>query len=339
VRTLIVGGLLFLILFVIALYLPVPYVVLSPGPTYNTLSTNDQGNQIIVIEGRKANQVRGNLNMTTVDVSTAPTSAFEAFLGWLRHDEVVVPRSAVYPPGKSTQQVDTQNANDFTQSQDNATIAALCELKYPQAFGIFEVVPGGPSQGLLQVGDQLKGVGTSATSSIAQLRSVLATKQAGSTVVVHVLRGSRAVDVPVKLGKSPTGAKGGYLGIGADTTCLAPFSVRIDLPRVGGPSAGLMFALGIIDKVGKVDLTGGRFIAGTGQITPTGDVQPIGGIALKMIAARDKGATVFLAPKADCGEVRGNIPSGLRVIAVSTLHEAVTDLLALQKGATNLPSC
>jgi PDZ domain-containing protein len=161
----------------------------------------------------------------------------------------------------------------------------------------------------------------------------------GAVAVVHVVRAGKAVDVPIRLGKSPTGAKGGYLGILPATTCLAPFTVRIDLPNIGGPSAGLMFALAIIDKVGKIDLTGGRFIAGTGQITPTGEVQPIGGIALKMIAARDKGATIFLAPKDDCGDVRGNIPSGLRVIAVSTLHQAVTDLIGLQNGTVNPPGC
>jgi PDZ domain-containing protein len=100
-----------------------------------------------------------------------------------------------------------------------------------------------------------------------------------------------------------------------------------------------MFALAIIDKVGKIDLTGGKFIAGTGEITADGDVEAIGGIALKMIAARDKGATIFLAPKADCGDVRGNIPSGLRVIAVSTLHQAVTDLVGLQNGSVDPPGC
>jgi PDZ domain-containing protein len=330
---------LFVVLFVIALFLPVPYVVLSPGPTYNTLGTNLAGNDIVVIEGRKPNAVRGHLNMTTVDVSTAPISAFEALLGWLRHDEVVVPRSVVYPPSKTTKQVNQQNSAQFSESQDNATAAALCELKYPHAFGIFRVVSGGPSQGLLQVGDQLKSIGTTPVSSIADVRAVLAGKRPGDIAVVHVVRSGKRVDVPIKLGRSPTGAKGGYLGISADTTCLAPFTVRIDLPNIGGPSAGLMFALAIIDKVGKVDLTGGRFIAGTGEITPSGQVGPIGGIALKMIRARDAGATVFLAPKGDCDEVRGNIPSGLRVIAVSTLHQAVTDLLGMQKGSTDPPGC
>ena len=108
--------------------------------------------------------------------------------------------------------------------------------------------------------------------------------------------------------------------------------------QIGGPSAGLMFALGIIDKVGPEDLTDGRFIAGTGTIDPAGKVGAIGGIALKMIAARDKGASVFLAPADNCGDVTGNVPDGLQVVKVSTLHEAVGDLEKLEKGQS-VPGC
>jgi PDZ domain-containing protein len=108
--------------------------------------------------------------------------------------------------------------------------------------------------------------------------------------------------------------------------------------EIGGPSAGMMFALGIIDKVGPRDLTGGRFIAGTGTIDADGKVGPIGGIPLKMIAAREKGATIFLAPAGNCAEVRDTTPKGLTVVKVSTLHQAVTDLLALQQGKP-VPHC
>ena len=339
VRTLIIGGVLFLVLFVVALSMPVPYVVLSPGPTYNTLGTDDNGDQIITLIGRPAHKTRGNLNMTTVNVSTEPITAFEALSGWLLHDEVVVPRAAIYPPGQTTQQIDQRNANDFTMSQDNATAAALCELGYPKAFGIFQVVSGSPADGLLKAGDHLLTVAGRPVGSLDGLRAELATHQPGTTVVVRVTRSGKQVDVPVKLGTSPTGAKGGYLGINAADTCLAPFTVHIRLANIGGPSAGLMFALGIIDEAGSTDLTGGRFIAGTGEIDPAGHVGPIGGIALKMIAARDKGATVFLAPAGNCADVRGNVPSGLRVVAVSTLHQAVTDLTGLAKGTLNPAGC
>ena len=135
-RTLLVGGVLFLVLFVLALTMPVPYVILSPGPTYNTLGTDESGNSIIVINGTKPKNTTGHLNLTTVNVSTQPLTAFAALDGWLLHDEVVVPKSSIYPPGKSQQQVDQQNIQDFAQSQDSATSAAFCELGYPPGFGV-----------------------------------------------------------------------------------------------------------------------------------------------------------------------------------------------------------
>jgi PDZ domain-containing protein len=101
-----------------------------------------------------------------------------------------------------------------------------------------------------------------------------------------------------------------------------------------------MFALGIIDKSGADnDLTGGKFIAGTGTIDPDGTVGRIGGIQLKMLGARREGATLFLAPDGNCSDVRGNIPSGLTVIKVSTLHDAITSLEAVRAGRTDVPHC
>ena len=340
-RTLIIGGVLFVVLFIVALTMPVPYVILSPGPTFNTLGVDDNGDKIIMIVGKKPNVTTGNLNMTTVNVSTHSVSAFEAFVGWLEHDEVVVPRSAVYPPNKSTKQVDQQNSADFAQSQDSAIVAALCELKYPKHYGIFNVVDGGPSAGLLRAGDQLIAVAGKPVASVDQLRAVLATHDPGTSVIVHIKRSGKLLDVPVKLGKPTTsGVKGGFLGVSTADSCLAPFSIDLGLGNeIGGPSAGLMFALGIIDEVGTVDLTGGKFIAGTGTIDPTGKVGPIGGIALKMIAARRKGATIFLAPNGNCADVRGNVPSGLRVISVASLHEAVTDLEGIANGTLNPAGC
>lgn len=344
VRTLIVTGLLFVVLFALIFTLPVPYVVLSPGPTYNTIGKDDRGQTIIMIGGTKANATSGNLNMTTVGVSTDSITAYQALKGWLYGDEVVVPRSSVYPPGESPQQTDQQNTRDFVQSQDNATAAAFCELGFPKGFGIIQVSSDGPSAGALKPGDAFVSVAGTPVGSRSTLDKILQTKAAGTKVAVVVKRGSKTIRTTVTLGAPPKqqGApqrKGGYLGVVPDNTCLAPFTVRLGLAsQIGGPSAGLMFALGIIDKVGRVDLTKGRFIAGTGTIEPDGKVGPIGGIALKMIAARRKGATVFLAPAANCPDVRKATPNGLRVVKVATLHDASQDLVKIENGK-DVPGC
>lgn len=331
VRTLLVGGVLFLVLFVLALTMPVPYVILSPGPTYNTLGTDDSGNTIIVINGTKARATSGHLNLTTVNVSTQPLTAFAALDGWLLHDEVVVPKSSIYPPGQSQKQVDEQNTEDFAQSQDSATSAAFCELGYPQGFGVITVDPKGPAHGVLRPGDQLLTLNGKPIDSTEKITAVLQSQTPGSSATVSVKRVGKPMVLEVKLTDPPDGGKGARLGITVSKTCLAPFEVDLGLGnQIGGPSAGLMFALGIMDKVGTRDLTKGMFIAGTGTIDATGTVGPIGGIQLKMIAARHKGATVFLAPQGNCGDVRGATPKGLEVVKVDTLHSAVQDLLALQ---------
>jgi PDZ domain-containing protein len=337
VRTLIVAAALFLVLFILALTMPVPYVILSPGPTFNTLGTAN-GEQVIVIDGRTPNKTTGHLNMTTVSISGESITAFQALAAWFEHDQVVVPRTAVYPPGESEQQTNKKNQRDFQVSQDSATAAALCELGYPKGFGVIDVLPDGPSHGILEPGDRFISVDGQPVTSRAALDAVLGGLKPGDKADVVVNRNGKSARFSVTLGAAQGDEGKAFLGIVPDDTCLAPFTVKINLSDIGGPSAGLMFALGIIDKVGPDDLTDGRFIAGTGEIDARGQVGAIGGIQLKMIAARDRGATVFLAPAANCGDVRKATPSGLEVIKVSTLHEAVQDLLKIRKNEP-VPGC
>jgi PDZ domain-containing protein len=265
-------------------------------------------------------------------------SVFQALSAWLKGDQVVLPKTAITPPGVSQKQQEQQDAQDFATSQDSATVAALCELGYPKGFGVVSVLADGPAHGILQTGDQLVSVDGRPADSTAKLTAIVQSLTPGTTVPVVVKRHGQTQQLSVKLGPAPSGAKGARLGVTVSSTCLAPFTVKINLENVGGPSAGLMFALGIIDKAGARDLTAGRFIAGTGEITADGKVEPIGGIQLKMIAAKRKGATVFLAPAGNCGDVRRDTPSGLQVVKVQTLHEAVQDLLKLQQGQP-VPGC
>jgi Lon-like protease len=339
VRTLVVAGVLFVVLFVLALVLPVPYVILSPGPTYNTLATDTAGNQIITVDGTRTARTTGNLNLTTVEVTTTSVSAFQALSGWLKGDEETVPRSAVYPPGQSTAQTNAQNTAAFTDSQDSAITAAACELGYPKKFGVEGVIVPGPSSGHLQPADVIDTVDGTSVTTARQLVNRLGSIPAGTDVALDISRGGQAKTVHVTLGKPLGHRSGGSLGITAGQVCAAPYTVDLGLGnQIGGPSAGLMFALGIMDKVGPRNLTGGRFIAGTGTIDASGQVGPIGGIQLKMIAARAAGATVFLAPAGNCSDVVGATPAGLQVVKVTSLHGAVQDLLALQKGQ-QVPGC
>ncbi len=346
VRTLVVCGILFVALLILTMTLPVPYVVLSPGPTCNTLSTcPGETEQIIQILGHTTRKTSGNLNLTTVSYSVNRLTVFDALRAWVASDEAVVPRSAIFPPGQTTQQVNTENSNEFSASQDSAVVAAACELGYKKAFGVLSVVSKGASVGVLHPGDVLEKVDGKPANTYPRLKAILTAEQPGKSVPVVIVRNTSPTagttkTVTIKLGAPSKGARGASMGITVPPTpeCLAPYEVNLGLnDQIGGPSAGMMFALGIIDKVSE-DLTKGRFIAGTGTIAPDGSVGPIGGIQLKMIAARRAGATVFLAPAGNCTDVAGAIPSGLQVVKVSTLHGAVEALRATAKGQP-VPSC
>ena len=335
VRTLVIGGVLFVVLAIVAFTLPVPYVILGPGPTINTLGSYGS-QQVLTITGKTANKTTGHLNLTTVSISTGRVSVFQALEGWLAGDQVVVPRETIYPPGQSEQQVAQQDSEDFSNSQDNAEGAAFCALKYPSYFGVLGVATDMKPAGALKIGDRLVSVDGRAADTSARLQSVLSTLKPGATASVVVLRNKVSTTVAITLLAPAAGRTGARLGIIVADTCYAPtFTVKIGLNNeIGGPSAGMMFALGIIQEIGSTDLTGGRFIAGTGTIDLDGAVGPIGGIQLKMIAARRAGATLFLAPAGNCADVRGNIPKGLTVAKVSTLSGALTALEQTKAGKT-----
>jgi len=159
----------------------------------------------------------------------------------------------------------------------------------------------------------------------------------GSTLTLTVIRDGQSRQVEV--GTRQSGGRP-VMGVQIQEQYKFPFEVKISVGDIGGPSAGMMFSLGIIDKLTKLDLTAGRFIAGTGEITARGQVQPIGGIQQKMVGARNAGATIFLTPASNCADTKGAVPKGLRLVKVSTLNQAVTYLEALKSGhPDSVPSC
>jgi PDZ domain-containing protein len=174
--------------------------------------------------------------------------------------------------------------------------------------------------------------------TISALREALKSNGAGNEATIGVIRNGteRTVSVtPVAAGDAVV------VGVNVKMEYQFPFEVRIQLDKVGGPSAGMMFALGIIDKLTPGAIQGGEDVAGTGTIDPSGAVGPIGGIRQKLFGAKDAGAEWFLAPVANCDEVDGNIPDGLAVIAVETLDESLDALEAIRTGdgIEDLRSC
>jgi PDZ domain-containing protein len=337
--TLAIAGLATVVAIAVAVLVPVPYVILGPGPTLNTLGAYS-GQPVVKITGHQTYPTTGNLNMVTVSYQGGPgtnMNVFQALRAWLDPSEAVVPETELFPTGQSAQQTQAQDTEQMTGSQQMATAAALTALHIPYQtlVSVVSTVPGYPASKVLKAGDVIEAVDGQAVDGQTSMSSVITSHPAGTVFTLTVQRGGKTLTLPVA-----SKASGGtpIVGVTVQQQYKFPFQVSISVGNIGGPSAGMMFALGIIDKLTPLNLTGGKFIAGTGEITASGQVQPIGGIQQKMVGARSAGATIFLTPAANCSDTVGAVPAGLRLVKVSTLSQAMSDLEAIKAGKS-VPSC
>lgn len=318
-------------LVVMAAFVPVPFLISSPGPTFNAIGEFN-GKPLIEISGTRTYPTAGNLDLTTVSERGAVHEgvfAGDVIIALALASRVVVPRDTRIPPGVSGSQVAQVNKEMFATSQSDAIGAALRELDIPASESVVveSVTADAPAAGIVKAGDIILSVAGRAVADPSDVARFVQAAGAGVPVDVVVRRslsGSDAAEtmqLQVTTAANPDTGKA-YLGVTVAPFFRAPFDIDFTLESVGGPSAGLMFSLGIVDKLSKGLLNGGKHVAGTGTITPAGAVGQIGGIAQKMVGARSAGAELFLAPASNCPDVVGHIPAGLRVIAVETLHEA-----------------
>ncbi|MGD0553405.1 MAG: PDZ domain-containing protein [Streptosporangiaceae bacterium] len=337
--TLIIAGIATLIAIVVSVLVPVPYVILQPGPTLNTLG-EVSGKPLITITGRKTYSTTGNLNMVTVGYQGGPgdnINIWTALRAWIDPSEAVVPEQELFPSGQSEQETQQQDTQEMTGSQQTATAAALHQLGigYQTQVSVAAVESGYPAEGVLKAGDVIEAVDGTTVTNETVLTNLITSHPAGTKLRLTVLRNGATEQLDVTT-KESSGRP--VVGVEVTENYKFPFNVSISVGDIGGPSAGMMFALGIIDKLTADNLTGGKFIAGTGEITDTGQVEAIGGIQQKMVGARDAGATVFLAPASNCTDVDGHVPGGLRIVKVSTLSQAMTYLQDI-KADKPVPSC
>jgi PDZ domain-containing protein len=336
ILTLIVALVPIVVFGVLLAVVTVPFVSLGPGPTFNTLGDVD-GKQVVAISGTSTQPTTGHLNMTTVSERDDLTLG-EALTLWLSGQEQLVPRDLVYPPGKSREDVDKANNADFKQSEDSAAYAALGFLKYPPAVTVATVTDPGPSAGKLKSGDAIDAVNGIPVANIEQFTGFLKNTKPGQVVTIDYRRKNEPAGVAqITLGTNKD-RDYGFMGVAVLDAPWAPFVIDFNLANVGGPSAGLMFSLAVVDKLTTGELAGSTFVAGTGTISIDGKVGQIGGITHKMAAAQKAGATVFLVPAKNCYEAASDNPSNLRLVKVETLSDAVDALHAVTSGGQP-PTC
>lgn len=359
----VIFAVLFLIGGFLVLVLPVPYVVERPGPTVDvggslaetpviTVSgTNpDTGQSVHVDPLHREGDAAGELRMVTVSESGGPGNRLNLvdFLFAYFDEKVdIIAYDEVYAPETTSEEVSEAALAQMRSSQNAAAVVALESLGWtvPASLTIEGAVPGSGAEGKVKEGDKLvsvidpSGVEHRVTRAAVPF-DLMSTLPEGSEVVLLVERDGKTVKVPVVSSPAPAGEKGSKMGIYLSAEVDMPVEVSVSAENIGGPSAGLIFTLGIIDRMTPGDMTGGKSIAGTGTISFNGKVGGIGGIRQKMWGALRDGSDWFLAPSENCDEVFGNVPQGLRVVKVSDVEQARSAVEKIAQGAGDaLPTC
>lgn len=337
------AGLLSSLLIAVLTVLPSPYAIEEPGPTYDTLAVKD-GTPLVEIDGAPTYASTGELRLTTVSLSTGDKQVFtigrvlEAFIS---PDSTVAPVERVYKSPQAQKEEAQQSADDWISSQESATVSALeaSGVVVPATMRVADILDTSHAKTLLNVGDVITAADGKALVSYSDLTRALQAHKPGDTLSLTVERDGESIDVKFALIASKDDGRA-LMGISIDPTFDLPIHVKVDIDRVGGPSAGMMFALAIMDKLSPQDELHGAKVAGTGEIYVDGKVYPIGGIQYKLNGARAAGADYFLAPAANCPDVIGHIPAGLSVYAVNNLADAYAAIVAIGQGKTEgLPTC
>lgn len=292
-----------LLVFLAAIFIPLPYVILEPGPTYNLLSSTQaeglsntpEANKIIVdVHGKNTRVEHSHLNMMTVGVADH-ISLLDGIFAWLSDKEDMMPREYYYPPNLDSKRVNAANKNLFNLSIQNAELAVANYLHYP----IYIQVLAAEKNSGLKVGDMISKInGLTVANFLANQFTTTTKKDNYLTIRTNSVRG--VIEKNIKLNYHLTSTN--LLPVKYQFKIPFPQAVTINLEGVGGPSAGLMLALAILEKVLPETFTKNRFIAGTGTIAPDGKVGPIGGIKYKIMAASRQGAEIFLVPSKNYAE-------------------------------------
>ncbi|MEY3378468.1 MAG: hypothetical protein RLZZ125_45 [Actinomycetota bacterium] len=324
--------LFFFLLAIATLAAPIPYVFFKPGVPDNVTG------RLIEINDAKSYKPNGKLYITSILVTNpgSPVFGAETLYNWAIGPHVVLPRDVVYPPAVEGAVIQRDSRAEMSGSKVTATAAALSYLGYQfeEIYFISRVRDYSDAKRKLEPGDRILIVDGDTIKEIEEIRSAYSDRKIGDVIEIKVDREingeTREFVEKVRLvSNQEPGADPGRpaIGILVGTTAKFPVDIDFNIRGVGGPSAGLIFAVGVVEKMTPEDLLRGRKVAGTGSISPNGEVGAIGGIEEKMIGASRKGATIFLAPRDNCPDIK-HIPKGLKVIPVSTLSEAIAALRA-----------
>lgn len=308
--------------------LHLPFYAYSSGPVGDALNS-------VKVSDVATYDSEGELMMLTV--SSQEVNPFEALVAGLDPDVDLVPREAVRPPDESVEEFVARNRATMDLSRETAITLALTRLGFEvvtRSDGVLvaELVEGAPAASVLQVDDVITAVEGEAVELADQIGPIVTGHQVGDVIAIRVNRGTEVLDLEVTLTGREDDPAVPMIGISAvalNPRFEYPFPIDIDAGLVGGPSAGLMYTLAVMELLGPDDLTHGRVVAGTGTIDSAGNVGAIGGVRQKVVAAEAAGAEVMLIPASNLEEALTARRHGMELIPVATLDEALGALAAL----------
>jgi PDZ domain-containing protein len=291
---------------------------------------------LVKVEGERADRNGGGIYYVAVDVRQA--SILEETFPGIHDGATLVPAERVRPEGIDERARRRAELGEMARSQRYAAAVALRALgrdvRITTRGALVEAVGDGfPAEGKLRSGDVVTSVDGRQVRRATELTERMGTKRPGDTVRLGVRRGRETLAVSLKTVHSPDDSARAFLGVVVtdDADVRLPIDVQIDLGDVGGPSAGLAFALDLLEELGR-NVDRGRRVAATGELTLDGRVRAVGGVKQKTIAARRSGMDLLLVPGENAEEAR-RFAEGLRIIAVESFQQALHELATLPRNA------
>ncbi|MFP5317406.1 MAG: PDZ domain-containing protein [Acidimicrobiia bacterium] len=316
-------GVLLLASGIVAGVVRIPYDTVAPGTTRVV-------NEVISVSGHETFPPEGEVLYATVSVRER-VSVLQALIGWLDPTVDVIPEENIrgnIPPDQYRQ----LNVEAMSDSKTTAQVLALNRIGYTDlgvGAEIESVADGSPASASLRADDVIVEIDGKPVATSDDAVSAIRARQPGDTLRLRVRRdGGPPLDVTADLARAEDGRA--LLGVRLSTKVELPFHITIDSGQVVGPSAGLAYALQLLDLLTAGELTGGLKVAATGELAPSGAIGPVGGVGQKVVAVKRAGAEVFIVPKQNEAEAREKAGDGLRILPVSTFDEALTALGSVQ---------
>lgn len=324
---------------ILASVTPSPFVIERPGPVVDTLGdieVDGETGPVIALDGVTTHPTTGELNLLTLTMVGSPeqpTSWLSLIRPLLDPTQSISHHSDVFAPNVTSEERDSFNSALMGSSQTAAAVAALGELgeRVPADLRVAAIDEDGPADGVLEEGDRLVAAAGTTVTSVDHLRAIVADSGEDAPLEMTVQRDDEQLAVDV-IPEIPEGGEAPMLGVALEERYDLPFTLEMSVEDIGGPSAGLIFALAITDLLTEQDLTGGLSVSGTGSITSSGEVGQIGGLMQKIWGAEGAGSDLFLFPVANCQDLPDRRPSELRMVPVSTLAEAIAAVEAVAAG-------